>query len=121
MRESGAMEQIIMHCIFVGPAGVGKSSLLRRLLRMKLDPKRCSTQAAEKSVQVEIKNISKTTAKVSGLDWQKIDDPISQASGLIGQLSTNQQEKHKDDSSTQTSGLVGQLSQTKRRQRKNPW
>ena len=40
MHESGAMDQIIMHCIFVGPAGVGKSSLLRRLLRMKLDPKR---------------------------------------------------------------------------------
>ena len=68
MRESGSMDQIIMHCIFVGPAGVGKSSLLRRLLRMKLDRKRCSTQAAEKSVRVEIKNVSKTAAKVTALD-----------------------------------------------------
>ena len=110
MRESGAMDQIIMHCIFVGPAGVGKSSLLRRLLRMKLDPKRCSTQAAEKSVQVEIKTISKTAAQVSGLDWELIPNPISQASGLIGQLSTNQQEKHKEDSSTQDSEPTGELS-----------
>ena len=98
MHESGAMDQIIMHCIFVGPAGVGKSSLLRRLLRMKLDPKRTSTQAAEKSVRVEIKNISKTAAQVSGLDWQKIADPISQASGLIGLLSTNQEKAMKDES-----------------------
>jgi len=110
MRESGAMDQIIMHCIFVGPAGAGKSSLLRRLLRMKLDPERCSTQAAEKSVRVEIKNVSKTTAQVSGLDWQKIADPISQASGLIEQFFTNQQEKHKEDSSTQAPELTGEWS-----------
>ena len=110
MRESGSMDQTIMHCIFVGPAGVGKSSLLRRLLRIKLDQKRTSTQALENSVQVEIKNVSKTTAKVSGLDWHKIADPISQASGLIGQLFINQQEKHKEDPSTQASGLVGRLS-----------
>ena len=109
MHESGAMNQIIMHCIFVGPAGAGKSSLLRRLLRMKLDP-RCSTQAAEKSVRVEIKNVSRTAAQVTGLDWQKIDDPISQASGLIGQLSTNQLEKHEEDSSAQASRPVEQLS-----------
>ena len=85
MRESGSMDQTIMHCIFVGPAGVGKSSLLKRLLRMKLDPKRTSTQIAEKSVQVEvIRDVSITTAQVSGLDWQKIEDLNSQASGLIG-------------------------------------
>ena len=93
MRESGAMDQTIMHCIFVGPAGVGKSSLLKRLLRMKLDPKRTSTQIAEKSVQVEvIRDVSITTAQVSGLEWQKIEDLDSQASGLIGQLSTKHEQ-----------------------------
>ena len=50
MREYGNMGQTIMHCIFVGPAGVGKTSLLKRLLHMKLDPNRTSTQAVEKSV-----------------------------------------------------------------------
>ena len=96
MRESGAMDQTIMHCIFVGPAGVGKSSLLKRLLRMKLDPKRISTQIAEKSVQVEvIRDVSITTAQVSGLDWQKIEDLDSQASGLIGQLSTKHEQAMK--------------------------
>jgi len=88
MREYGIMDQTIMHCIFVGPPGVGKSSLLKRLLGMKLDLNRTSTQVAEKSVM--IRNISKSAAQVSGIDWQKIEDPISQASGLIGQLSRKQ-------------------------------
>ena len=93
MRESGAMDQTIMHCIFVGPAGVGKSSLLKRLLRMKLDPERTSTQAVEKSIRVEvIRNVSRTAARMSGLDWKRIDDLKIQASGLIGQLSTKKEE-----------------------------
>ena len=40
MEEHGTMDQTIMHCIFVGPAGVGKSSLLKRLLHQKLNPER---------------------------------------------------------------------------------
>jgi len=93
MRESGTMDQTIMHCIFVGPAGVGKSSLLKRLLRMKLDPKRTSTQAIEKSIRVEvIRNVSRTAARMSGLDWKRIDDLKTQASGLIGQLSLQNEE-----------------------------
>ena len=93
MRESGAMDQTIMHCIFVGPAGVGKSSLLKRLLRIKLDPKRNSTQAVEKSIRVEvIRDVSRTAARMSGLDWKRIDDLNSQASGLVGQLSTKKED-----------------------------
>ena len=89
MRESGKMDHTIMHCIFVGPPGVGKSSLLKRLLRMKLDPNRTSTQVVEKSVKVEIiRDVSTAVAQVSGLDWKIMEDPISQASELIGQLST---------------------------------
>ena len=88
IREYGKMDQTIMHCIFMGPAGVGKSSLLKRLLGMKLDPNRTSTQAVEKSIRVEIiRNISRTAAQVSGIGWQRIEDPVSQASELIGQLS----------------------------------
>ena len=110
MRESGATNQTIMHCIFVGPAGVGKSSLMKRLLHMKLDLKRTSTQVAEKSVRVEIiRDVSTTTAQVFGLDWQKIEDPISQASGLIGHLSTTQ-EKCKENPSTLASGQYGRMS-----------
>ena len=104
MRESGSMDQTIMHCIFVGPAGVGKSSLLKRLLRMKLDSKRSSTQIAEKSVQVEvIRDVTITTAQVSGLDWQNIEDLNSQASGLIGQLSTKHEQAMKKVSKRATS------------------
>ena len=80
-------------CIFVGPPGVGKSSLLKRLLRMKLDlTERVSTQAVEKSVRVEIiRNISTAVAQMSGFDWQITKDPLAQASGLIAQFA--EQEK----------------------------
>ena len=116
MREHGTMDHTIMHCIFVGPAGVGKSSLLKRLLCLKLDPNRTSTQAVEKSIQVEIiRNVSTTTAWVSGMDWQIIKDPISQASGLIGQLSAkpdkisklgNQVSEQIKSTTTQASGYI---------------
>ena len=118
MREYGKMDQTIMHCIFVGPPGVGKSSLLKRLLRMKLDPNRTSTRVAEKSVM--IRNVSIIAGQVSGIDWQKIEDPISQASGLIGQLSSKQVNVSKEgdwvseqmeNPSTQGSGLSKQTDQ----------
>ena len=90
MREYGTMDQTIMHCIFLGPAGVGKSSLLKRLLHKPLNSKRTSTQAAEKPVQVEIiRDVTTTTAQVSGFDWKEIENPVSHASILIGQLSTS--------------------------------
>ena len=86
MRESEVTEQTIMHCIFVGPAGVGKSSLMKRLLRMKLDQRRISTPLAENSVRVDIRNVSTHVAQVSDFDWQLIEDPMTQASELIEQL-----------------------------------
>ena len=110
MREHGAMDQTIMHCIFVGPAGAGKSSLLKRLLCMKLDPKRTSTQLAEKSVQVEIRDVSTVIARVTGLEWHKVEDPISQASGLIGRLSMKQEEQI-GDPITPLPGLIVQSSE----------
>ena len=101
---------------------------------MKLDPKCISTQAVEKSIQVEIsrefstavtekpvmiRNVSTTAAQVSGMDWQIIEVPISQASGLIGQLSTkpekilklgDQVSKQIKSTTVQASEHVGQVS-----------
>ena len=88
MRESGKTDQTIMHCLFVGPPGVGKSTLLKRLLRMKLDPIRTSTLLAEKSVRVGIRDVSTYVAQVCDFDWQIMEDPMMQASELIEQLST---------------------------------
>ena len=88
MRESGKTDQTIMHCLFVGPPGVGKSTLLKRLLRMKLDPIRTSTPLAEKSVRVDIRDVSTSVAQVCDFDWQIMEDPMMQASELIKQLST---------------------------------
>ena len=109
MREQGTLDQTIMHCIFVGSPGVGKSSLLKRLLRMQLGPKRTSTQALENPVQVEIiRDVSTTSARVSGFEWQIIEDPVTQASGLIGQLSKG--EKVFNKYPLQTSEVMGRLS-----------
>jgi len=89
MRKYGKTDQTIVHCMFVGPPGVGKSSLLKRLLRMKLDPTRTSTPLAEKSVRVDImRDVSLSVAQMSSFDWQVIEDPMTQASGLLGHLST---------------------------------
>ena len=82
-----------MHCIFLGAAGVGKSSLMKRLLRLKLDPNRTSTQIAERSVRVEVRDVKTAVAQASDLDWQIIEDPSTQACGLIGQMFTNQEKK----------------------------
>ena len=84
IRESGATDQTIMHCMFVGPAGVGKSTLLKRLLRMKLDQIRTSTPVAEASLRVDF---VRSVAWASSFDWKIIEDPMTQASALIVQLS----------------------------------
>ena len=90
------MDQTIMHCIFLGAAGVGKSSLMKRLLRQRLDPNRTSTQIAEKSVRVEVRDVRTCVAQVSGLDWQVTEDPSDQACGLMGQMFAKQEMEFKE-------------------------
>ena len=93
MREYGKTDQTIMHCIFLGPPGVGKSSLLKRLLRMKLGA-RTSTEVMEKSIRVDIvRDVSISVAQVSGFEWNIVKDPMTQASRLIGHLSTEQEKE----------------------------
>ena len=105
IRESGATDQTIMHCIFVGPAGVGKSTLLKRLLRMKLDQTRTSTSVAEASLQVDfVRKMSTSVAWASSFDWKIIEDPMIQASALIVQLSEKSEKvkvSTKDNHSTE--------------------
>ena len=99
IEEHETMDQTIMHCIFVGPAGVGKSSLLKRLLHQKLNPERCSTQLSENSVRVEvIRDVSKLVAKVTGFEWKIMEDTDTQGFELIRQWSTKQKKVSKDSS-----------------------
>ena len=97
IHEHGEIDQTIMHCIFLGAAGVGKSSLMKRLLRLKLDPNRISTQIAEKSVRVEVRDVKTAVAQASDLDWQIIEDPSTQACGLVGQMFTKQEKESKEE------------------------
>ena len=76
------MNQIIMHCMFLGAAGVGKSTLMKRLLSKEVNIEdRTSTQIAEKSIRV----VSTAVAKVSDLTWKEIDD-TAVACGIMGQM-----------------------------------
>ena len=70
MKEKGSVEQIAMHCVFLGLPRSGKSSLIQRLLG-KRPSVSCSTGVAEKVVRVEIR---KTTAHVSGMLWSELED-----------------------------------------------
>ena len=97
IHKHGEMNQTIMHCVFLGAAGVGKSSLMKRLLRLKLDPNRTSTQIAEKSMRVEVRDVKTGVAQVSGLDWKIIEDPSTQACGLLGQMLTKQEKESKEE------------------------
>ena len=96
IQEQGETNQTIMHCIFLGAAGVGKSCLMKRLLGEKVDiTHRTSTQIAEKSVSV----VSTAVAKVSDLTWNKIDD-TAVGCGLMGQMSKEHEMKSKEASQT---------------------
>ena len=106
IQEQGKGDQTIMHCIFLGAAGVGKSTLMKRLLGEKVDiASRTSTQIAEKSVRV----VSTAVAEVSDVKWRKIDDNAV-ACGLMGQMVTEQemgskeanQKEHKQKSRLET-------------------
>ena len=70
MKEKGSVEQIAMHCVFLGLPRSGKSSLIQRLLG-KHPSVLCSTGVAEKVVRVEIK---KSTAHISGMLWSELED-----------------------------------------------
>ena len=91
IREQGETSQTIMHCIFLGTAGVGKSTLMKRLLGEKVNvTHQTSTEIAEKSVRV----VSTAVAKVSDLTWTKIDD-TAVACGLMGDMLTGQETESK--------------------------
>ena len=67
MRKKGKLDQTIIPCVFVGPPGNGKTSLMRRLigkLPLPSDEPLPSTGVAEKVVQVDIRRSSSTAAQM---------------------------------------------------------
>ena len=70
MKEKGSLEQIAMHCVFLGLPRSGKSSLIRRLLGKRLSVS-TSTGVTDNTIKVEIR---KSTAQVSGLQWCELED-----------------------------------------------
>ena len=83
MKEKGSLEQIAMHCVFLGLPRSGKSSLIRRLLGKCLSVS-TSTGVAEKAIKVEIR---KSTAQVSGLLWCELEDLDDEAVLVMCNLS----------------------------------
>ena len=64
MKKKGELEQTIVQGVFIGPAGSGKSSLMRRLLGEDL-LQRTSTPVAEKVLQVKINQPSAAAAEIA--------------------------------------------------------
>ena len=83
MKEKGCLEQIAMHCIFMGLPQSGKTSLLRRLVNKRLSS-HASTGVAERAVHVELR---KSTVHVSGLFWCELDDLGDEAMSLMHDVS----------------------------------
>ena len=65
MKKRGELEQTIVQGVFIGPAGSGKSSLMKRLLGEDLPTQQTSTPVAEKVLQVEIKKPSASAAEIA--------------------------------------------------------
>ena len=87
IQKRGQKEQTIIHCIFLGAAGAGKSCLLKRLLGEEVVLKnRTSTQIAEKSVRV----VTTAVAEALDLNWQKLDDSKF-ACGVMEQMITGEE------------------------------
>ena len=64
MHKKGKLNQTIISCVFVGPSGNGKTSLMRRLIGKPPLPSLPNTGVAEKVIQVDIRRSSSTAAKV---------------------------------------------------------
>ena len=56
IQNKGKLDHTVMQEVFLGPARSGKSSLIKRLLKEKLDPISPSTGVAEKVIQVSVRS-----------------------------------------------------------------
>ena len=86
IKKKGKLEQTIAQGVFIGPPRNGKSSLMKRLLNLKLPSRDVvenpSTDVAENVIQVMFKKPSMSTADISsestGLPWRQLsfDDEV---------------------------------------------
>ena len=107
MHKKGKLNQTIIPCVFVGPPGNGKTSLMRRLIGKPPLASLPSTGVAEKIVQVEIRKSSSTAAQINQNSsvWKELtlDD---EAVALLMDISRAQAlESHSDTSSQSSDNL----------------
>ena len=72
IRNKGKLDHTSMQGVFLGPARSGKSSLIKRLLREKIDRSSASTGAAEKVIQVNVKKSSSIPLSVFDSVWLRL-------------------------------------------------
>ena len=83
MKENVCLQQIVMHCVFMGMPRSGKSSLMQRLLGKRLSSY-ASIGMAKRVACVEIR---KSTVHVSGLLWCELEDLGDEAMSLMHDVS----------------------------------
>ena len=65
IQDKGKLDHTVMQGVFLGPARSGKSSLIKRLLKEKLNPTSPSTGAADKVIQISVKKLKSSSIATS--------------------------------------------------------
>ena len=72
--KDGSVEVIILVCILLGQAGVGKTSLKYLLLDQRPPDLRSSTICAETPVRIEFRPVSEAMYQSLGGNWKEVKD-----------------------------------------------
>ena len=116
MRKKGKLNQTIISCVFVGPSGNGKTSLMRRLIGKPPLPSLPSTGVAEKVIQVDIRRSSSTAAKVvqNSSVWTELtlDDEAVSLLSNISESSHQTLESQSNAPSQSSSSAISNTSAT---------
>ena len=72
INSRGKLDHTVMQGVFLGPARSGKSSLIKRLLKEKLNSTSPSTGAAEKVIKVNVKKSSSIATSIFESSWLRL-------------------------------------------------
>ena len=72
IENKGKLDHTAMQGVFLGPAGSGKSTLIKRLLKEEISQTSPSTGATDKVIQVSVKRSSSIPMSVFESKWLRL-------------------------------------------------